>query len=100
MIPDLIYDIGVHDGDDTAYYLHRGFRVIAVDADPIMVEACRKRFAEEIRIGRLMLLNVGIGPSRETLRFWLHKRNRPWSSFHRNPDWPEEDCEVIDVKCV
>ena len=34
---DLIYDVGMHNGDDTAYYLHKGFRVIAIDANPAMV---------------------------------------------------------------
>jgi len=43
MVPDLIYDIGLHDGDDTAYYLHKGYRVIAVDADPTMVEGMTVR---------------------------------------------------------
>src|SRR5690242_20149568 len=100
MVPDLIYDIGVHDGDDTAYYLHKGYRVVAVDADPTMVEACKQRFSADLRTGKLVLLNVGISLRRETLRFWLHKWNRPWSSFHRNPDWPDEDCEVIEVDCV
>jgi hypothetical protein len=31
---DLIYDVGLLDGADTAYYLFRGFRVVAVDANP------------------------------------------------------------------
>ncbi len=30
MIPDLIYDVGMHDGEDTAYYLARGYRVVAI----------------------------------------------------------------------
>ena len=29
---DLIYDVGMNNGDDTAYYLHKGFRVVAVEA--------------------------------------------------------------------
>ena len=29
----LAYDIGMHNGDDTAYYLAKGFRVVAVEAD-------------------------------------------------------------------
>ena len=34
MIPDLTYDVVMHNGDDTAYYLYKGYRVVAVDADP------------------------------------------------------------------
>jgi FkbM family methyltransferase len=100
MVPDLVYDIGSHDGDDTAYYLYKGYRVVAVDADPTMVEACKRRFADEIRAGKLVILNVGIAAIRGNLRFWLHKQNRPWSSFYRNPEWADEDCDMIEVPCV
>ena len=32
--PGLIYDVGMNNGDDTAYYLRRGFRVIAIEPNP------------------------------------------------------------------
>jgi hypothetical protein len=31
---DLIFDIGAHRGEDTEYYLRRGFRVVAVECEP------------------------------------------------------------------
>ena len=31
---DLIYDVGFHQGEDTAYYLKKGFRVVAFEAHP------------------------------------------------------------------
>ena len=31
MHEDLIYDIGVHVGEDTDYYLRKGFRVVGID---------------------------------------------------------------------
>jgi hypothetical protein len=31
---DLIYDIGMHQGEDTEFYLQKGFNVIAFEADP------------------------------------------------------------------
>jgi hypothetical protein len=74
VVSDLIYDVGLHYGDDTAYYLHKGYRVVAVDADPMMVEGCNRRFADEIRCGKLMILNLGIASTRGNLRFWVHKR--------------------------
>jgi len=57
---DLVFDIGAHNGDDTAYYVRRGFRVVGIDADPAMIAACEQCFREEIRAGRLVLLNVGL----------------------------------------
>ena len=46
--PRLIFDIGFNNGDDTAHYLTRGFEVLAVEANPELVEAGRKRFADAI----------------------------------------------------
>ena len=37
MNPRLIYDVGMHNGDDTAYYLRRGFRVVAIEPNPALV---------------------------------------------------------------
>jgi predicted RNA methylase len=42
---DLVYDVGLHNGDDTAFYLHQGFRVIAIDADPRAAAAAKQRFS-------------------------------------------------------
>ena len=35
---DLIYDVGLFNGDDTAYYLYRGYDVVAIDANPVMID--------------------------------------------------------------
>jgi hypothetical protein len=32
----LIFDIGMHDGSDTAFYLHQGYAVVGVEADPTL----------------------------------------------------------------
>ena len=34
---ELIFDVGMHDGDDTAYYLAKGYSVVAVEAIPSCV---------------------------------------------------------------
>ena len=56
MDPKLVYDVGVHNGNDTAYYLHKGFRVVGVEANPVAAEQIRKRFPSEIACGALRLL--------------------------------------------
>ena len=38
---DLIYDVGFHHGEDTAYYLKKGFRVVAFEAHPRLAEKGR-----------------------------------------------------------
>ena len=57
---DLIYDVGANNGDDTAAYLPRGFRVVAVEANPILCEDMRKRFADDIKLGRAFIVNKAI----------------------------------------
>jgi FkbM family methyltransferase len=80
--PNLIYDVGLFDGADTAYYLFRGYNVVAIDANPLMVEKARLRFAKEIQAKRLTVLNVGISETLGTETFWIS--NAPnWSSFDR-----------------
>jgi FkbM family methyltransferase len=79
---DLIYDVGLFDGVDTAYYLFRGYNVVAIDANPLMIEKAKSRFPEEIRTKRLTLLNVGISNTPGTETFWISD-HPDWSSFDR-----------------
>jgi FkbM family methyltransferase len=58
--PDLIYDFGLHRGEDTDFYLRKGFRVIAFEANPELVAECRLRFAEALREGRLVIIEGAI----------------------------------------
>ena len=60
MQPDLIFDVGCHNGNDTSYYLSRGFRVVAVEAHPQYCSAMYQRFPEAIAAGRLYVLNFAI----------------------------------------
>jgi FkbM family methyltransferase len=77
----LIFDIGFHNGSDSAHYLERGFRVVAVEANPLLAQAGRERFAEAIAQGRLVLLNVGIARETGVATFWVNDHNSEWSSF-------------------
>ncbi|QUQ65333.1 FkbM family methyltransferase [Kutzneria sp. CA-103260] len=58
--PGLIFDLGLHRGVDTAYYLAKGFRVVAVDASRELCEAATRRFAGEIAAGRLVVEHAAI----------------------------------------
>lgn len=56
----LIFDIGFHDGSDSRYYLDKGFRVVAVEADANAVSAGQHTFQREIESGALTIVNKGI----------------------------------------
>jgi FkbM family methyltransferase len=81
---DLIYDVGFHNGDDTAYYLHQGFNVLAIEANPLLAAQGACRFEREIAARRLTILNVGIAKSEGTFSFWVNDENDVWSSFSRD----------------
>lgn len=80
---DLVYDIGMNNGSDSAYYLHRGYRVVAVEANPVMAAAAVRRFHRYIAAKRLVVLNVAIAESNDLLPFWICDDRSEWSSFDR-----------------
>lgn len=100
MISDLIYDVGLHNGTDTAYYLHRGFRVVAIDANPVLVAAAQERFRIEIAAGRLTVLNIGIAERQGSLSFWVNEANDLQSSFSEERAKRFGPCHEIRVDCV
>lgn len=98
---DLVFDIGAHNGDDTAYYLHRDFRVVSVEANPMLVEDIRARFGPEQTDGRLTVLNVGIAACAGTLPFWVNDDESVWSSFDRDLGGRHGSrCHSVPIPCV
>lgn len=57
---NLIYDIGAHSGEDTKYYLSKGFRVVAFEANPQLIGVLNTRFEKEILSGRLTVVEGAI----------------------------------------
>jgi FkbM family methyltransferase len=76
----LVFDLGFHRGEDVAFYLHRGFDVVAVDADPRLVAEARRAFAGDVASGRLELVQAAVvGRAAGDLEFHLSK-NTVWNS--------------------
>lgn len=96
----LIYDIGMNNGEDSAFYLAKGFDVVAIEASPILAGQARENFADYIKSGQLTILNIGIWSENKTLQFYRNLSNDHWSSFD-----PAYGCrggtpfEVIDIEC-
>jgi FkbM family methyltransferase len=66
---DLVYDVGMHRGEDTAFYLSRGYRVVGIEANTRLVEVLRERFREEESDGRVVILPVAVGPREGSASF-------------------------------
>lgn len=99
--PDLVFDVGMNHGEDTRYYLDKGFRVVAVEANPLISAECTERFAAEIAQGRLTVVAAGIAAEAGTLKFYRNIDNDHWSSF--DPVYGCRDgtaFEVLEVDCI
>lgn len=92
---DLIYDIGMHRGEDTEFYLRKGFRVVAIEADPDLASACRERFREFIERGQLSIVQGAIveeaaaegGPAK--IPFFKNDEHSVWGTVHA--EWAERN---------
>jgi FkbM family methyltransferase len=107
-LSNLVFDVGMHKGEDTAYYLAKGFRVVAIEADPELAQACRRRFAQEIARGQLDIIEGAIANGRGKVSFFKNEHS-VWGSVHK--DWADRNAmlgfksniievEIVDIKSV
>ena len=77
----LIYDVGLHNGDDTAGYLSKGYTVIAIEADPVQAEKAKERFRDYISKDLLKILNIGVASEEGEFNFYINEKQPEWNSF-------------------
>lgn len=97
----LIMDIGMNNGRDSLFYLQKGFRVVAVEANPLLVEKNRLELAAYIASGQLTIEHVGLGPKEGQFTFYINLDNDHWSSF--NKDWGTRQgtrYQELTVSCI
>jgi FkbM family methyltransferase len=104
MQQDLIYDLGMHEGLDTEFYLAKGFRVVAVEANPELAEAARRKFAAAIRDRRLTIVESAIASRAGTVPFYRNTANSEWGTIDagfvaRNERFGAAS-EVVDVPAI
>lgn len=95
----LVYDVGMNNGDDTAYYLHKGCRVVAIEANPNLIGPARARFSAELSAGRLEVVNVGVTADAGEAEFFLSMKNDVWGSFDRGIAGRGGGYETVRVPC-
>ncbi len=82
----LIFDFGMDQAGDTGFYLQKGFRVVAVDANPQSCRKAEQRFAAEIADGRLVVVNRAVSDSGQPLIFYACEQ--PWTAWGTaSPKW-------------
>lgn len=76
----LVYDIGAHTGEDTAFYLSKGFRVVSVEANPDLCAELSKRFAGAVAEGRLKVVNKAVARQRGSITFYRMEQQSYWGT--------------------
>ncbi|MCU1284920.1 MAG: methyltransferase FkbM family [Acidobacteriales bacterium] len=101
---NLIYDVGAHRGEDTDFYLKKGFDVIAVEANPALIPEIRKRFKSQLENGQLSLVEAAIAEHTGEVDFYLSDTESVWGTT--KPEWAERNKRLgaesrrISVKAV
>lgn len=86
----LIYDVGMCNGDDTDFYLKKGFKVVAFEADPELIAFCRNRFSDAIKTGQLIIVEGAIvdittlAEGTDKVTFFKNKGNNQWGTVCQN----------------
>lgn len=107
---NLIYDVGMNIGQDTDYYLTRGYKVIGFEADPNNAAFCREKYVEEIKDGRLILVEGAISETFSlngkpaTVKFYQNEDHPLWGStsedFARRNEVMGTRNKLIEVEAI
>ena len=96
----LIFDLGMHLGLDTQYYLQKGFRVVALEAVPWMIEHVKRSLTEYIVAQQLIIVERALwSVDNEEIPFYVNNDKHDWSSAFKS--WAEKDghhAQEISVK--
>ena len=80
-----IFDLGAHTGEDTDFYLQKGFKVVAVEANPRLCEDMRSRFATQIRSNQLSLIDKAITDDETSeIEIYINNEKNDWSSLYQD----------------
>jgi FkbM family methyltransferase len=98
----LIFDLGMHRGDDADFYLCKGFDVVALEANPQLSHAAADRLASFVRDGHLTIVQKALWKSsEEQVPFYVNRQKDDWSSLFQG--WAEKEgdkSERIDTATV
>lgn len=86
----LIIDLGAHKGEDSDFYLRKGFRVIAIDASDKMCQWVNKRFESHPQKQQFTIFNYAITETdNETVTFYENTEKSVWGTIFE--DWDKRN---------
>jgi FkbM family methyltransferase len=100
----IVYDVGANNGDDTEYYLKKGFRVVAIEANPTLANHIRTRFAGALQNRRLEVVNIAVGDGDYKSRLYVNSRDSKLSTlvkpFHYDEQWTDIEIDVTRLSTI
>lgn len=82
----VIIDLGAHMGEDSDYYLRKGYRVIAVDASKRLCDYISDKFASHPQKEHFTILNYAIAnEDNKEICFYENTDNSVWGTIYE--DW-------------
>ena len=106
---NLVFDVGMYKGEDTEYYLRKGFDVVSFEALPDLIADCKKKFADEIKSGQLTIVEGAIvedadKKNEKTVRFYKNIDCAIWSTALTDRAMNTEKFgtknEIIEVQAI
>ena len=88
---DLIYDVGMHRAEDTEFYLAKGFRVVAVEADPQLCAAAEERLRDHVESGQLTIVQAAVADVEGPVDLYLNPKSE-WNTIR--PTWSDRNAEL------
>ena len=83
MKENLVYDVGLHKGEDTDFYLRKGYSVIGIEANPKLIASATTCFQDAIARGRLHLIEgaVAMDSVSDKIVFYANPDNPVWGTI-------------------
>ncbi len=81
---NLVFDVGLHRGEDTRFYLAKGFDVVAVEAMPDLARRAAEELRDYVTSGQLVIENVAIAEEAGPVSFYLNPASE-WGTIRA--DW-------------
>ena len=89
---NLIYDLGLHEGEDAEFYLKKGFRVVGIEALPELAQTSTERLQSYVDSGQLAILNVAIAEKDGPVKFFENVDQSVWGTT--SAAWAERNMRM------
>ncbi|AYQ31231.1 FkbM family methyltransferase [Runella sp. SP2] len=95
----LVYDVGLHLGYDTKLYLSKGYKVVAIEANPNLTNLINGQFSRYIKENKLTLLNVAVANTDSGIvPFYISQTGSERSSLQKIMAERKGEVTKIDIR--